>query len=50
MTTTEFGDRMIPISITVKLKHIAILENKIESKEINNSSEYIRKLIERDIA
>ena len=48
MTIKEFGERMIPISITLKMSHIAILENKIIKEEIKSTSQYFRDLIERD--
>lgn len=43
-----FEDRKIPVSITLTLKHIAIIENLKDNKQINNTSEYIRKLITED--
>ena len=38
-------DRMLPVSITIGLKHLIILEEKTKS---GNYSEYIRKLLERE--
>ena len=41
----EATDRKIPVSITLSLKHLIILENKTGS---GNYSKYIRELIEKD--
>ena len=44
----EIENRKIPVSITLTLKHIRLMENAIEKDGHNNYSKYIRKLIEED--
>jgi len=41
----EIEDRKIPVSVTLTLKHIRMMDDKTES---GNYSKYIRELIESD--
>lgn len=47
--SSEIKNRLIPVSITIRLKHLELIERKTKEGSIKNTSEYIRSLIDKDL-